>query len=168
MPGTVLWEDFVDDIYSRWESATNSELVVFHVPKQTLITIKQGYSCTIFNSDKNSLKKKENNTLNTYLLSANAVMTKKQEISNFLYYRGKRIFILDSTKKRIPNLHPDILILTQSTKVNLDRILKELQPQIVVADGSNYKNIQLSWKKSCAKQKIPFHMTREKGYYSIK
>ncbi|WP_254906626.1 ComEC/Rec2 family competence protein [Flavobacterium sp. FPG59] len=153
-------------IYTRWQDSKNSELIVFHLPKETLITIKKGTICEIY-SNTNKVNKAKSN-LKTYLLSTNGIIEKKQSLRNFIYFQGKRIFVLDSANQLIANINPDVLLLTQSTKVNLDRVLLELKPKMVVADGSNFKYIQQTWKKSCDKQKIPFHMTREKGYYSIK
>ena len=154
-------------IYNRLNSAQTNELIVFNIPKQTIITVKQGDECTIFynNSDSNE---KIKTIVGTYLMSANTSITKKRKGINFIYFKGKKIFILDSTVNHIPQIKPDILILTQSVKMNVDRVLLHLKPKVVIADGSNFKTIQQLWKKSCQKQKIPFHMTREKGYYSIK
>ncbi|WP_158728477.1 MULTISPECIES: ComEC/Rec2 family competence protein [unclassified Flavobacterium] len=154
--------------YTRWSDATNSELIIFHLPKQTLITIKKGETYMIYNSSIDVPKKTELTALTTYLTGNNAAVEKKQSLRNFIFYNEKRIFVLDSSMQYLPNIKPDILILTQSTKINLDRALMELQPKMVVADGSNFKTIQQYWKNSCDKQKIPFHMTREKGFYSIK
>lgn len=66
------------------------------------------------------------------------------------------------------NTKVDIVLLTQSPKVNLERLIKELNPKLIIADGSNYKNITSSWEQTCLKQKIPFHSTSEKGYYKFK
>ena len=69
---------------------------------------------------------------------------------------------------RIPkNIKPDILLLTQSPKINLDRLFQYVQPKMVVADASNYKKVQKYWKATCNKQKIPFHATSEKGFYTL-
>ena len=155
-------------IYTNWKDAANSELIVFHLPQQTLITIKQGNNCVVYSNSINTLKNQSNTPLNTYLLSTNGIIKNKKTVKNFIYYKGNKIFVLDSTKQHVPNIKPDILILTQSTKINLDRILIKLKPKMVIADGSNFKVIQQSWKRSCNKQKIPFHMTREKGFYSMK
>ena len=119
------------------------------------------------NNKENKVNKAKSN-LNTYLLSTNGIIQRKESLKNFIYFKGKRIFVLDSAIQLIPNINPDVLLLTQSTKVNLDRVLMELKPKMVVADGSNFRSIQQTWKKSCDKQKIPFHMTHEKGSYSMK
>ena len=62
------------------------------------------------------------------------------------------------------NIHPDVLLLTQSPKLNLDRLLQTIKPKIIVADASNYKSIQKKWRATCSQQKIPFHSTNEKGF----
>ena len=74
---------------------------------------------------------------------------------------------MDSSGVYSTNTNPDVLLLTQSSKINLDRILLTMKPKIVVADASNFKNIQKNWKASCEKHKIPFHATAEKGFYKL-
>jgi competence protein ComEC len=91
----------------------------------------------------------------------------KKELQNLFYFNGKKIFILDSSGVFPKNIHPDIIILTQSPKINFERFLQTIKPKMVVADASNYKTIQKQWKATCLKQKIPFHATSEKGYYKL-
>jgi len=57
--------------------------------------------------------------------------------------------------------------LTQSSKINLDRLFQIMKPKLVIADATNFKTIQKQWKASCEKQKIPFHATGEKGFYKL-
>jgi competence protein ComEC len=75
--------------------------------------------------------------------------------------------VLDSSGIYPKNIKPDIIVLTQSVKINADRMFQEMKPKLVVADASNFKNIQKLWKASCEKQKIPFHATGEKGFYKL-
>jgi len=93
---------------------------------------------------------------------------KSNNIKNFLFFRGKTIYVLDSSAIYPVGINADILLLTQSSKVNLDRLLLTMQPKMVVADKSNFRDFQTRWKESCAKNKIPFHATAEKGYYILK
>jgi competence protein ComEC len=51
--------------------------------------------------------------------------------------------------------------------VNLDRVLQTLQPSQIIADGSNYRSYVSRWSAAAEKQKIPFHYTGEKGFYTI-
>lgn len=67
----------------------------------------------------------------------------------------------------IPGFKPDLIILTNSPKVNLDRIIEKLNPEMIIADGSNYPSYILNWKATGLNKKIPFHATGEKGAFII-
>ena len=84
-----------------------------------------------------------------------------------LYFNENKILIIDSLGVYPKNINPDILVLTQSPKINLERLFQSIKPKMVVADASNFKTIQKRWKATCAKNKIPFHATGEKGFYSL-
>ena len=62
---------------------------------------------------------------------------------------------------------PDVIILTQGTRVNLERLIQVNTPKIIIADNSNSKYKVERWKATCLKEKIPFHSTYEKGLYRI-
>ena len=78
-----------------------------------------------------------------------------------------KLLIIDEKSVFTIPIRPDIVLLTQSPKINLERLITELQPKIIVADGSNFKTLIEQWQKTCAKKNIPFHSTSEKGYYKI-
>jgi competence protein ComEC len=84
-----------------------------------------------------------------------------------MYFNGNKILILDSLGVYPKNSQPDIVVLTQSPKINMERFLQTTKPKIIVADASNYRNIQKLWKATCLKAKIPFHATAEKGFYRL-
>ena len=65
----------------------------------------------------------------------------------------------------LKNIKPDVLIITNSPKLNLDRVLETVTPKIVVVDGSNFKSYSKLWEATCRKRKILFHNTHEKGFY---
>ncbi|WP_394750287.1 ComEC/Rec2 family competence protein [Spongiimicrobium salis] len=81
---------------------------------------------------------------------------------------GSRLLILDSLALYPKSKTPvEYLLLTQSSKINLDRVLDSISPKLIIADGSNYNSAIHRWKASCAKRKLPFHYTGEKGAYSF-
>ncbi|MFN7100198.1 MAG: ComEC/Rec2 family competence protein, partial [Flavobacterium sp.] len=151
----------------RNQFANQNEMIVYQSTKNSLITIRNGTTINVFTNplfDKNS----KNNLLTNYKTATYSQIKNIKSIPNLISYKGHKIMILDSTSVWIKNSRPEILLLTQSARVNLDRLLKELKPKIVLADGSNYKTLLEPWKQSCEQQKIPFHATAEKGYYCIK
>lgn len=86
------------------------------------------------------------------------------------YKIGKdRLVVLDSSLTDIPeHFAVATLVLTQSPKINLERLLDSVQPQLVLADGTNYHSYIERWKATCLKRKLPFHYTGEKGAYTFK
>jgi competence protein ComEC len=84
-----------------------------------------------------------------------------------IYHNGKKILIVDSLGVYPKDIRPDIVLFTQSPKINLERFLQITKPKFVLADASNYKTIQKLWKATCLKAKIPFHATAEKGFYKL-
>ena len=79
--------------------------------------------------------------------------------------------VLDSTTIALPINHDvSTLVLTQSPKINLERLLDSMAPNIVIADGSNYRSYIQRWKATCHKKKLAFHYTGENGafHYALK
>ena len=110
---------------------------------------------------------RKNSILNSYLVGNFSVLKTKKRLQNTAFFNGKKIMIVDSFGIYPKNIKPDILLLIQSPKINLERLFQTVSPRIVVADASNYKTIMKLWKATCSKQKIPFHATGEKGFYKL-
>ena len=150
-------------IYTKKEAENQQELIVYNLKKNTLISEKIGKTTTLFIRD--SLSK--NNISNSYLVRNYSSLKATNKIRNIMFFNGKKILIIDSTGVYENKIRPDILILTQSAKVNLDRVIRDLNPKTVIADASNSLSIQKIWKTSCFKKNIPFHATGEKGFYKL-
>lgn len=143
------------------------EWVVFNSKKNTLITERNGKKITLYANDSILKTCQKNNLLTAYLVGNFSALETKKRIQNTAFFNGKKILILDSLGIYPKNIKPDVLLLTQSPKINLERLFQSIHPKIVVADASNYKTLQKYWKATCYKQKIPFHATGEKGFYKL-
>ena len=150
-----------------WNAASEEELVIFNNKKSSLIAERKAGNITIYAKDSILKTAHKSSVIKSYCLGNLSSIQHKKELQNYIYFNGKKIFVLDSSGVYTTNTNPDVLLLTQSAKINLDRILLTMKPKIVVADASNFKNIQKNWKASCEKHKIPFHATAEKGFYKL-
>lgn len=148
---------------TAWEAKNREEFVVFNNFKSTLLAQKDGNRVTVMSSDSLALK---NPNIKAYYKGNFNPYIKVKPLQNLLWYKGHSILILDSPALYSPTLKPEILLLTQSPKINLERTLTEMKPKQVIADATNYKTYIARWAVTCQKQKIPFHATAEKGYYS--
>lgn len=151
----------------QWNIQNEQEWIVFNIKRNTLLAERNGENITVYANDSILKTAQKNNTLKSYRIGNLSRVRAKKELKNLFYFNGKKIFILDSSGIFPKNIHPDIIILTQSPKINFERLLQTIKPKMVVADASNYKTIQKQWKATCLKQKIPFHATSEKGYYKL-
>jgi competence protein ComEC len=152
---------------THWTNQSQKEFVIFHSKKNTLITERNGENSTLFANDSLLRTASENKTLTSYLMGNFSYLKSKKKLQNTLYFQEKKILVLDSFGVYPKNSTPDIVVLTQSPKINLERMFQTLKPEMVVADGSNYKTYIRLWKATCLKNKIPFHATGEKGFFRL-
>nr|WP_315145333.1 ComEC/Rec2 family competence protein [uncultured Flavobacterium sp.] len=150
-----------------WAVKNQNELVIFNSKKNTLIAERNGENISLYANDSLLKSAKQNQVLTSYSMGNFSNLKTKKRLQNLMYFNGNKILILDSLGIYPKAIRPDIVILTQSPKINFERFLQTTKPKIVIADASNFKNIQKLWKATCLKQKIPFHATGEKGFYKI-
>ena len=152
---------------NQLKTQQEGEWVVFNVKKNTVIAERGGKNITIYAVDSILKNVNKNNAIIAYQMGNYSTVVATKKLQNFQYFQGKKIFILENSGIYPKNIKPDIIILTQSAKINLDRLIQDLKPKLIIADASNYKTIQKLWKSSCEKKKIPFHATVEKGFYKL-
>ncbi|MBF2707898.1 ComEC/Rec2 family competence protein [Flavobacterium soyangense] len=152
---------------THWNNQNQSELVIFNSKKNTLIAERNGENVTLYANDNLLKKASQNKTLASYSMGNFSHLTSKKSLQNLIYFNGKKIFVMDSLGVYPKEIRPDIVIFTQSPKINFERYLQNIKPKMVVVDASNYRNIQKLWKATCIKKKIPFHATVEKGFYTL-
>jgi competence protein ComEC len=154
-------------IYNKYKTESTNELIVFNTKKQTIITERIKENVTVYSND-SILENIDNNlAIQSYLVGNFCKIDTKKNVENLLYFKNKKILILDSLGVYSNNLKPDIIIITNSPKINLDRVFQNWKPEQVVVDGSNDKSYARLWESTCRKEKIPFHNTNEKGFYKL-
>jgi competence protein ComEC len=81
---------------------------------------------------------------------------------------SKKLLIIDNSGiyKNI-SYKADFVLLTQSPKINLQRLIEEFNPKMIIADGSNYKSYTLLWEKTSKKNNTKFHSTGEDGAFIV-
>ena len=88
---------------------------------------------------------------------------------SILKLKNEHILLIDSLGVyQLNNLNNAIVFLQYSPKINLERLIKTMQPKQIIADGSNYKSDVNRWEIVCKKQKTPFYYTGKNGAYIIK
>lgn len=150
-------------IYIFYYANTKNELAILHVYNNSLIAFKKDKEVQFLTDN----QKQTELTANNYIRKNFIQKASNKSLGNILYYKYK-ILCIDSSGIYKSSIKPELILLVQSPKINLERLIKQTQPKEIIADGSNYTSYIKKWKETCAKQKIPFHATAEKGLYSIK
>lgn len=153
-------------ISERIYAKNKREWIVFNSRKSTLIVNRSGKHFDIKTRD--SIPEKALEFMLQPYVTANFIRsTEQHNLTNLDYFANRTILILDSSNVFLRDISPDVILLTQSPKINLERALTDLKPQLVIADASNFRTNIDRWKRTCQKQKIPFHATAEKGCYRL-
>lgn len=155
-------------LQTKYSVNNQQELIVFHVKKNTIISERNGTEIKLFANDSILKSAIHNQTLTNYAVGNFSQISSKNNLKNLLYFNDKKILILDSLGVYPKQNVADILLITQSPKINFERLFLTQKPKMVVADGSNYKSYVALWKATCEKHKIPFQSTAEKGFYGLK
>ncbi len=148
---------------NKYESQKQQEFIVFHQKKKTLLTERNGTKLTVYTNEKTI----DIPVLKSYVVANSCHISSMKSLSNLYYFKNTKMLLLDSLGGYTTNDKPDILLLTHSPKINLDRLFIQWKPKQVVVDGSNFKSYVTRWKTTCDKEKIPFHDTSEKGFYKL-
>lgn len=152
-------------IYDEIETSP-SQLIIFQKSKQTLIGYKNGRDFIIFRND--SVENiSENPPLKSFKSSINIGNYSEKTLPEIFQYNDNNILILDSLGILPKRKKIHTVLLTNSPKINLNRLIDSLKPKQIVADGSNYFSYVKRWEKSCKLKKLPFSYTAKQGAFPI-
>ncbi len=142
----------------------SKKFIVFHKNKSTVIGCVNKNSITTATSNKNKIEP----IAKHYQLKNNITYYKKTHLQHIYTHKQSTILVIDCLGiYRLRHLKPDYILLRQSPKVNLERIINTLQPKGIIADGSNYKSMIKYWKRICKKRKLRFHFTSKNGAFIL-
>lgn len=154
-------------IFNKFNRAPN-EFIVFHKSRFSLLANKTN-NMLIVADDFDSITKKTNTLITNYSVGNNINKIKNETISSLYQFNNNYLLVIDSLNTyNLSSLKPRYVLLRQSPKINLNRLIDSINPKQIIADGSNYKSYTERWKQVCKKRKLPFHQTSKKGAFIIK
>ncbi len=154
--------------YEKIKKHNKSEFIVFQEIASTIFLSRKGEKVLVY-KNLDSINNPLSRPLKAYILGNNNLeIANKQSINNYYKTKNLSILVVDSLAIYMPlEIYPETVILTQSPKINLQRMIEIIQPKTIVADGSNYKSYVKRWQETCEKQKINFHDTSKMGAFVI-
>jgi len=151
-----------------YRNTKNSKaFIIFHKSRHTILGKKHNNQLTIWHNLDSSILNNDK-MIRNYKVGNFIKSVRYDSLRNVYRIHEKTLFVIDSLGVYNVSFKPDYILLRNSPKVNLKRLIDSLQPKLIIADGSNYKSYIQRWKATCLKEKLPFHQTSEKGAFIIK
>ncbi|KJD36334.1 competence protein [Tamlana sedimentorum] len=145
----------------------SNEFIVFHKSRFSLIGNTSNNNITIA-SDLDSLEHSKTKIIKDYRIGNHINQEKHQALQTYYQLNNTSILVVDSLGiYNFKSVKPDYVLLRQSPKINLNRLIDSINPKQIIADGSNYKSYIEHWETVCLKRKIPFHQTSKKGAFIL-
>ena len=144
---------------------SKNSFVIFHKSRHSVFGLQSNQHLEIHH-DLDSINNQR--MLDDYNIGA-AIKTQCTDSIQHLYkIDDKLLLVVDSLGiYTIKSVNPQWVLLRQSPKINLNRLIDSLHPELIIWDGSNYRTYQERWKLTCEAKKIPFHQTSEKGFFRV-
>ncbi|TWO33305.1 ComEC family competence protein [Seonamhaeicola sediminis] len=156
----------VSVIYTQYQSPKN-QFIVFHKSRHSLIGNITKNKITVAN-DFDSITQLQNKIIKDYTIGNYIGNIENTAIETLYLLNNKKVLVVDSLGiYNVKSIKPDYILLRQSPKLNLDRLIDSVKPKHIIADGSNYKSYIENWERTCIKRKLPFHQTSKKGAFII-
>ncbi|GAA0872526.1 ComEC/Rec2 family competence protein [Gangjinia marincola] len=146
----------------------DNEFIIFHNGQKTMIGSKREDSLLLRHNYEYDIR--DLNTYTNYITGANIKDVILAPITSIYTPKKEVVLVVDSLGVYYPftNNTSPIILLRNSPRVNLKRLIDSLQPKQIIADGSNYISYTKRWENTCKKEKLLFHNTRENGAFIIK
>lgn len=155
-------------IVEKFTSEKSNEFIVFQKSRESIIGVRNGKSLKILHS-LDSIINTKIGFINNYIVGQRLTdPVFIDTIPNVFLLQKHKILHIDSIGiYQDLSFKPDIVLLSQSPKINMERLVDSLKPQVIVADGSNYKSYVAQWRKTCSQKGIDFHYTGSDGAFII-
>jgi competence protein ComEC len=150
-------------VFSQTSAQLQHEMLIFNT-KGSLFAIKKNTETTFFSTS----PEEQIATISDYNRGNFTENSTILPIENVYLFGNRKILVIDDSGYFKIGINPDVVVLIDNPKINLERVIKELQPKTIIADNSNSFYRINQWKATCEQEKIPFHATAEKGFYRIK
>jgi len=142
------------------KNKSKDEMVVMSDAEKIVILNRVGeHIHQIGNANKYTLQ-----SLKNYELHTNSKVTTVDSLQNSFVLKGKKWLIIDSLEV-YPKQQFDYVVLYQNPKINLDRLMHDVQPKMILLHNGNYQYLVDEYAEYFKKRKIPYHDMRTKRSY---
>ncbi|GGD89848.1 ComEC/Rec2 family competence protein [Planktosalinus lacus] len=149
-------------IFKTYQTSSQ-ELVIFQKSRFSIFGVKNGTQLLV-QTNLDSTEVFNERLLERYITKSNISQVSTDSIYNSFQYKNLRFLVIDSLGiYPTTALGTDVVVLRNSPRIHLERMLDSIQPGRIIADGSNYTSYVNRWRETCHQRKLPFHHTGKEG-----
>lgn len=141
--------------YIRYKEYTTTALRVHQYYKTTLLSIQERGQLYAY-SDAQDHTKSIQQLLQPYALSRGLQLKKIQPLQQAYCYGTQRVLVVGKSGVYPKGVQFDVVVLSQTPKLHLERLIDSVNPRYIIADGSAYHTAISHWKATCNQQGILF------------
>ncbi|MGB2128843.1 MAG: ComEC/Rec2 family competence protein [Flavicella sp.] len=151
--------------YEKNKRIKLEQLVVFHEYKNSLIVHSKGGISKAWGG----FSERSQQNLKNYCVALGHDIPKINSELPMVFGLGSKIVLrVDATGiYKLPYLEDPYILLTDTPKINLERLLLILCPKAIIADGTNTKFYRQKWAATCAKYGVKFYDTYTNGAFIL-
>ena len=153
-------------VVKGWQhNPKDAQLIVLHQSIGTAITIIENKEALVLADlhvmDREGIAKSKKRLLSSTLFKNKIV--KQDSVKNLIKWNNQTLVVIGKNGFYDTAQKNATILLSHSPLVNLNRLIDDLQPKKIIADGSNFKQSIAAWEKTCAQRNVPFVNTYEFG-----
>ena len=152
--------------YISRASEMKEQFIIFNTSGNSILGAQKGENLVLFQQQQNLSE--EPAWLKNFRVGEDLEKVERKPMQNIYIQEDKVLLMIDSSgvyPKQLPQV--SYLLLSGSPKVNLERVIQQLHPKRIIADGNNYPSYVQRWEKTGEAYEIPFFNTSEKGAFVI-
>jgi competence protein ComEC len=146
----------------------NPSFIIFHKSRYTVIG--QHYKDELhLHHNLDSLAVPNEKFITNYTLEESIKTLHQEPLETVYQAQHKTILVIDSLGV-YENLSfkPDYILLRNTPRINLNRLIDSIRPKRIIADGSNYRTYIQRWERSCRTKNTTFHYTGRDGAFILR
>ena len=155
-------------LFETHQKKRKTAFIIFQKSRTSVLGIRAGEQLLVYHNE-DSLEIRKSNLMTSYRIGENVQQHFKTFDSSIFQFEKEHVLLLDSLGVyQLNNLKNLSVVLRYSPKINMERLIKTIQPKQIIADASNYKSDVSRWQIVCKEQKTPFYYTGKNGAYFLR
>ena len=148
------------------DATSNESYMVLHQSRGSAIAVSNGRESKLLLHLPTMDNKRRKNSLNRLIQLEDFQKTALEidSLPAMINYKNIPLIVVDESVAFVEsNVRKPIVLLSNSPKVNLDKVITKLDPRLIISDGSNYRNFVDRWKATCIQREVEFINTYDEG-----